>query len=42
MFSNDFKQHLECIEGFNALMGEETESLKEILDLIFKWALVKL
>lgn len=42
MFSNDFKLHVECIDGFNALMGEQTESLKEVLDIIFKWALVKL
>jgi hypothetical protein len=42
MFSNDFKLHVECIDSFNSLIGEQSESLKEVLDLIFKWALVKL
>jgi cytoskeleton-associated protein 5 len=42
MYSNDFKLHVECIENFNQLMQVYPDSLKEILDLIFKWALVKL
>lgn len=42
MFSNDFKLHCECIEAFNFLMQDQPEALIEILDLIFKWALVKL
>ena len=42
MYSNDIKQHCECIESFMKLMNHEPDSLKEILDLIFKWALVRL
>lgn len=42
MFSNDFKLHLECIDAFTLMMTTNSDGLKEILDLIFKWALVKL
>lgn len=42
MFSNDFKLHVECIESFNKLMQHNPEALREILDIIFKWSLVKL
>jgi hypothetical protein len=42
MFSNDFKQHVECIEMFNRLMQENPDALTEILDIIFKWSQVKL
>jgi len=42
MYSNDFKLHVECIESFTQLINFNPEALKEILDLIFKWALVKL
>jgi hypothetical protein len=42
MFSNDFKLHVECIECFGMLMTNQPDALKEILDIIFKWSLVKL
>jgi cytoskeleton-associated protein 5 len=42
MFSNDFKLHIECVETFNNLIGSQPDSIKEILDLIFKWSLIKM
>lgn len=42
MFSNDFKQHIECIDAFTSLMGEQSDQLLEVLDIIFKWSLVRL
>ena len=42
MFSNDFKQHVDCIAQFQHLMSEDLESTSLIFDLIFKWSFVKL
>jgi hypothetical protein len=42
MFSSDFKLHCECIESYSFIMQEQPESLREILDIIFKWTLVQL
>ena len=42
MFSTDFKLHVEVVEKFNNLIQEDPEGLREILDIIFKWSLVRL
>lgn len=42
MFSNDFKQHRECIEMFNNTIQSNLAGICEILDIIFKWSQVKM
>ena len=42
MFTNDFKIHIDCIEMFNTMIQTNPDGLKEILDVVFKWACVKL
>ena len=42
MFSNDFKLHNECIDLFAHTLQNDPQSLLEILDIIFKWAYIKL
>lgn len=43
MFSADFKQHCECIDAFHQLTQEpENQSILEVLDIIFKWSLLRL
>ena len=42
MFSNDFKLHIECVELFQTLINTQPDAITEILDLIFKWAAVRL
>jgi hypothetical protein len=42
MFSIDFKQHCDCIDMFTGFMETQPEELIEILDLVFKWALIRL
>ena len=42
MFSQDFKLHCECIDAFNTLIQTQPESIFEILDIVFKWSIVRL
>lgn len=42
LFSADFKLHCECIDCFSHLMQDQFDGLVEILDLIFKWSVVRL
>ena len=42
MFSSDFKQNNECIDLLTSIMRDQGDTIKEILDLIFKWSFVKL
>lgn len=42
MFSQDFKLHCECIDAFKMLINNQSLNILEILDLIFKWSLVRL
>lgn len=42
MFSNDFKQHNECIDLFAKWNETNEEAFKDNLDLVFKWSLVKM
>ena len=42
MFSLDFKQHCDCIDIFSGFIESQPEELVEILDLVFKWALIRL
>jgi len=42
MFSNDFKQHVKCIEVFEGFLVTQSNEFTHIVDLIFKWACVRL
>lgn len=40
--SQDFNKHIKCVEQFEKFITQQPEELIEVLDIVFKWANLKL